>query len=144
LKRVLISLLGATAGQGVVWYTGQFYALFYVQTVLKVNPKTSNIIVAVALLIGMPFFTVFGTISDKIGRKWLMMAACLLAVVTYVPIYRSMEAAAGNHVVGLKSATNKVTGAIALTPLTADPTTGAQVPAKEATVVRQDILFGEL
>jgi len=131
LKRVLISLFGATAGQGVVWYTGQFYALFYLQTVLKVNPKTSNIIVAIALLAAMPFFTVFGSISDKIGRKWLMMAACLLAVVTYVPIYKSMEVAAGNHVVGLKSTKNKVTGAIALTALTTDAT-GAQVPVKEA------------
>jgi MFS family permease len=132
LKRVLISLFGATAGQGVIWYTGQFYALFYLQTVLKVNAKTSAIIVAIALLLGMPFFTVFGAISDKVGRKWLMMAACLLAIVTYVPIYKSMQAAAGNNVVGLKSAKNKVTGAIALTPLTADPVTGALVPAKEA------------
>jgi len=132
LKRVLISLLGATAGQGVVWYTGQFYALFYLQTVLKVNPKTSNIIVAIALLLGMPFFTVFGAISDRVGRKWLMMAACLLAVVTYIPIYKSMQTAAGNNVVGLKSARNKVTGAIALTAQTTDPATGALVPAKEA------------
>jgi MFS family permease len=132
LKRVLISLFGATAGQGVVWYTGQFYALFYLQTVLKVNPKTSNIIVAIALLLGMPFFTVFGAISDKVGRKWLMMAACLLAIVTYIPIYKSMQVAAGNNVVGLKSAKNKVTGAIALTAQTTDPTTGALVPAKEA------------
>jgi MFS family permease len=131
LKRVLISLLGATAGQGVVWYTGQFYALFYLQTVLKVNPKTSNIIVAVALLLGMPFFTVFGALSDKFGRKWLMMAACLLAVVTYIPIYKAMEVAAGNNVVGLKSTKNKVTGAIALTALTVDAT-GTQVPVKEA------------
>src|SRR6516225_4302170 len=82
LKRVLISLLGATAGQGVIWYTGQFYALFYLQTVLKVNAKTSNIIVAIALLCAMPFFTLFGSLSDKIGRKWLMLAACLLAVLT--------------------------------------------------------------
>jgi len=132
LKRVLISLFGATAGQGVVLYTGQFYALFYLQTVLKVNPKTSNIIVAIALLLGMPFFTVFGAISDKVGRKWLMMAACLLAIVTYIPIYKSMQVAAGNNVVGLKSAKNKVTGAIALTAQTTDPTTGALVPAKEA------------
>jgi MFS family permease len=132
LKRVLISLVGATAGQGVIWYTGQFYALFYLQTVLKVNPKTSNIIVAIALLCAMPFFTVFGALSDKIGRKWLMMAACLLAIVTYIPIYQSMESAAGNHVIGLKSAKNKVTGAISLTPLVADPVTGAQVAAKEA------------
>ncbi len=131
LKRVLISLFGATAGQGVVWYTGQFYALFYLQAILKVNPRTANIIVAVALLIGMPFFTVFGAISDKIGRKWLMMAACLLAVVTYIPIYKAMQSAAGNNVVTVRSTTNKVTGAISLTPITVDAT-GAQVPAKEA------------
>jgi MFS family permease len=132
LKRVLISLFGATAGQGVIWYTGQFYALFYLQTVLKVNPKTANIIVAVALLCAMPFFTVFGSISDKVGRKWLMMAACLLSIVTYIPIYKSMHVAAGNNINGLHSTRNKVTGAIALTPLTTDPATGAQVPAKEA------------
>jgi MFS family permease len=132
LKRVLISLLGATAGQGVIWYTGQFYALFYLQTVLKVNAKTSSIIVAIALLLGMPLFTVFGALSDKIGRKWLMMAACLLAIFTYVPIYKAMESAAGNNINGLKSTQNKVTGAISLTALTMDPTTGQQVPAKEA------------
>jgi MFS family permease len=133
LKRVLISLFGATAGQGVIWYTGQFYALFYLQTVLKVNAKTSNIIVAVALLLAMPFFTVFGAISDRVGRKWIMMAACLLAIVTYIPIYKSMQVAAGNNVVGLKSTKNKVTGAIALTPQVVDPVSGALVPAKEAT-----------
>jgi MFS family permease len=131
LKRVLISLFGATAGQGVVWYTGQFYALFYLQAILKVNPRTANIIVAVALLISMPFFTVFGAISDKIGRKWLMMAACLLAVVTYIPIYKAMQRAAGNNVVTVRSTTNKVTGAISLTPITVDAN-GNQVPAKEA------------
>jgi MFS family permease len=130
-KRVLISLFGATAGQGVVWYTGQFYALFYLQTILKVNVKTASIIVAVALLLAMPFFTVFGALSDRIGRKWLMMAACLLAVVTYLPIYRAMQVAAGNNVVTVKSAKNKVTGAISLTPITVDAS-GAQVPAKEA------------
>jgi len=132
LKRVLISLFGATAGQGVVWYTGQFYALFYLQSVLKVNAKTSNIIVAIALLCAMPFFTVFGALSDKVGRKWLMMAACLLAILTYIPIYKSMQVAAGNNINGLRSSKNKVTGAIALTPLTTDPATGQQVPAKEA------------
>ncbi len=132
LKRVLISLFGATAGQGVIWYTGQFYALFYLQTVLRVNAKTSNIIVAIALLCAMPFFTVFGAISDKLGRKWLMMAACLLAILTYIPIYKSMQAAAGNNINGLHSTRNKVTGAIGLTPLTTDPATGNQVPAKEA------------
>src|ERR1700681_2766319 len=131
LKNVLISLFGATAGQGVVWYTGQFYALFYLQTILKVNVKSASIIVAVALLLAMPFFTVFGALSDRIGRKWLMMAACLLAVVTYLPIYRAMQVAAGNNVVTVKSAKNKVTGAISLTPITVDAS-GAQVPAKEA------------
>lgn len=131
LKNVLISLFGATAGQGVVWYTGQFYALFYMQTVLKVNVKTANIVVAIALLIGMPFFTVVGALSDRIGRKKLMMAGCLLAVLTYIPIYKAMERAAGNNVVTVRSARNKVTGAISLTAMTTDAT-GALVPAKEA------------
>ncbi len=131
LKMVLISLFGATAGQGVVWYTGQFYALFYMQTILKVNVKTANIVVAVALLLGMPFFTVVGALSDKIGRKKLMMAGCLLAVLTYIPIYKAMQRAAGNNVITVKSARNKVTGAISLTAMTTDPT-GALVPAKEA------------
>jgi MFS family permease len=131
LKRVLISLFGATAGQGVIWYTGQFYALFYLQAILKVNPRTSNMIVAVALLLGMPFFTVFGALSDRVGRKWLMMAACLLSIVSYIPIYKQMQSAAGNNIVTVRSTTNKVTGAISLTPITVD-TTGQQVPAKEA------------
>jgi MFS family permease len=131
LKMVLISLFGATAGQGVIWYTGQFYALFYMQTILKLNIKTANIVVAIALLLGMPFFTVVGALSDRIGRKKLMMAGCLLAVVTYIPIYKGMEHAVGNNVVTVKSTHNKVTGAIALTPMTQDAT-GALVPAKEA------------
>src|SRR6202051_5103385 len=131
LKNVLISLFGATAGQGVVWYTGQFYALFYMQTILKVNVKTANIVVAIALLIGMPFFTIVGALSDRIGRKKLMMAGCLLGVLTYIPIYKAMERAAGNNVVTVKSARNKVTGAIGLTAMTTDAT-GALVPAKEA------------
>jgi len=131
LKQVLISLFGATAGQGVVWYTGQFYALFYMQTILKVNVKTANIVVAIALLLGMPFFTVVGALSDRIGRKKLMMAGCLLGVLTYIPIYKAMERAAGNNVVTVKSARNKVTGAIALTAMTTDAS-GALVPAKEA------------
>jgi MFS family permease len=122
LKLVLISLFGATAGQGVVWYTGQFYALFYMQTILKVNVKTANIIVAVALLLGMPFFTVVGALSDRIGRKKLMMAGCLLGVLTYIPIYKAMEHAAGNNVVTVKSTRNKVTGAIGLTAMTTDAT----------------------
>jgi len=133
LKQVLITLFGATAGQGVVWYTGQFYALFYMQNVLKVNPRTANIVIAIALLVSMPFFTVFGALSDKIGRKKIMMAGCLFAVLAYIPIYHAMEKAAGNNIVGIQSTRNKVTGAIGLTPMTLDATTGAQVPAKEAT-----------
>ena len=132
LKQVLVSLFGATAGQGVVWYCGQFYALFYMQSILKVNPRTANIVIAIALLIGMPFFTVVGALSDRIGRKKLMLAGCLLAVITYMPIYKAMERAAGNNVVYVKSARNKVTGAISLTPFTTDAS-GALVPAKEAT-----------
>jgi len=132
-KLVLISLLGATAGQGVVWYTGQYYALFYLQTILKVNLRTGFIIVAIAMLLGMPFFTVFGALSDKIGRKKIIMAGCLLAVLTYYPIYHAMEAAAGNHVVTFKSQLNPVTKAPALTPLTTDPADPSKlVPAKEA------------
>ena len=140
LKQVLISLFGATAGQGVVWYTGQFYALFYLQSILKVNPRTSNIIIAVALLLSMPFFTVFGAMSDKMGRKKLMMAGCLIAVVTYLPIYHAMQRAAGNNVVTVKSARNKVTGAISLTPMTTDAT-GALVAAKEASNPAQGMLI---
>jgi MFS family permease len=118
LKRVLISLFGATAGQGVVWYTGQFYALFYLQTILKVNGAAANHIVAIALLMGVPFFVFFGALSDRIGRKRIMMAGCLLAALCYVPIYRAMQAAAGSEVVTAISQRNPVTGAISLTPMT--------------------------
>jgi len=118
LKRVLISLFGATAGQGVVWYTGQFYALFYLQTVLKVNPRSSEYIVAIALLMAMPLFVVMGALSDRIGRKWIMMAGCLLAAVSYMPIYSAMQSAAGSNVVTVTSQRNRVTGAKSLIPQT--------------------------
>jgi len=131
LKRVLVSLFGAVAGEGVVWYTGQFFALYFLQAILKVNPKHSNYLIAIALLIGMPLFTVFGALSDKIGRKKIMVIGFLLAVVTYIPIYKAMERAAGNNVVTVKSTKNKVTGAIGLTPMTRDAT-GNLVPAGEA------------
>ena len=121
LKLVLISLFGATAGQGVVWYTGQFYALFYLQSILNVNATSANYIVATALLLGMPFFVVFGSLSDRVGRKWIIMAGCLFAVLTYVPIYRSMQAAAGSNVVTVVSQRNPVTGAISFTPQTKSP-----------------------
>jgi MFS family permease len=132
LKLVLISLFGATAGQGVVWYTGQFYALFYLQNILRVNPRTANILVAVALLFAMPFYTVFGSLSDRIGRKKLMMAALLISVFAYIPIYKAMQHAAGNNVVSVASTKDRVTGQIRLTPMTTDATTGKLVPAREA------------
>lgn len=132
-KQVLISLFGATAGQGVVWYTGQFYALFYMQTILKVNARSANIIVATALLFGMPMFTIFGALSDRIGRKWIIMAGCLLAVLTYYPIYHTMVDAAGNNVKQLTSVNDKVTGAPKLTAMT-EGADGKPVPAKPSPI----------
>ncbi len=120
LKIVLISLFGATAGQGVVWYTGQFYALFYLQSILNVNTTSANYIIAIALLMGMPFFVFFGWLSDRIGRKWIILAGCLLAVVTYLPIYKAMQSAAGSNVVTAISQKHPVTGAITLTPQSMD------------------------
>ena len=93
-KVFFIVLLGATAGQAVVWYTGQYYALFFLQTVLKVPVDTAYSIVAIALVLGTPFFVVFGALSDRIGRKGIIMSGCLLAALTYIPIYHGMSAAA--------------------------------------------------
>jgi len=90
-RYMLLALLGATAGQGVVWYTGQFYASVFLQTTLKVPLVTATTIVAVALLLGAPFFVVFGRLSDRIGRKRIMMVGNLLAVLTYYPIYQAMH-----------------------------------------------------
>ena len=129
LKRVLISLFGATAGQGVVWYTGQFYALFYLQTVLKVNARSSQYIIAIALVLAMPLFVVMGALSDRIGRKWIMMAGCLLAAVSYMPIYGAMQRAAGSNVVTAVSRPHPVTGAISLVPQT--EVNGVLQPAQE-------------
>lgn len=84
------ALFGATAGQGVVWYTGQFYALYYLQTVLKIHFVTANFIVAVALLLATPFFIVFGALSDTYGRKRIIMLGCLIAALSYYPIYAGM------------------------------------------------------
>jgi MFS family permease len=90
-KVFLVVLFGATAGQAVVWYTGQFYALLYLQTVLKVPLVTSYVIVAVALILGAPLFIFFGSLSDRIGRKKIMMAGNLLAALLYLPIYHAMK-----------------------------------------------------
>ena len=84
---MLVSLFGALAGQGVVSCTGQFYALFYMQNILRVNPRTANILVAIGLLIGAPLFPVFGALSDRIGRKKPIMDGLLIAVFTLIPIY---------------------------------------------------------
>jgi len=90
LRYVLLALFGATAGQGVVWYTGQFYALTFLQATLKLDWKTAYTLVAMALALGTPLFLVFGWLSDRIGRKRIMLAGCLLAALTYVPIYVAM------------------------------------------------------
>ena len=87
LKIVILALVGLTAGQAVVWYTGQFYALFFLTSIAKVDPKTANLLIAAALIIGTPFFIVFGSLSDKIGRKPIIMAGCLLAAVTYFTVF---------------------------------------------------------
>jgi MFS family permease len=130
-KRIALTLFGATAGQGVVWYTGQFYALFYLQNILRVEARTANIIVAGALLAGMPLFVVFGALSDRIGRKKLMMAGCFLAGITYLPLYQAMEHAAGNNIATVQATRNPATGEQKLTPMTKDAG-GKLVPAPVA------------
>jgi MFS family permease len=91
LRYVLIALFGATAGQGVVWYTGQFYALTFLQATLKIDWKTAYTLVSIALILTTPLFLFFGHLSDKIGRKKILMAGCLLGALTYVPIYMAMK-----------------------------------------------------
>ena len=89
-KIVILALLGLTAGQAVVWYTGQFYALFFLTQTLKVDSATANILIAISLVIGTPFFIVFGIMSDNIGRKKIIMAGCLLAAITYFPLFKGL------------------------------------------------------
>jgi len=90
LKIVILALLGLTMGQAVVWYTGQFYALFFLTATLKVDPTTANVLIALALLIGTPFFLVFGALSDRIGRKRIIMAGCLIAAIVYFPLFKGL------------------------------------------------------
>ncbi len=90
LKVVIMSLLGGTAGQAVVWYTGQFYALFFLLQTLKIDAQTANLLIAGSLLIGTPFFVIFGSLSDRIGRKPIIMAGCILAALTYFPIFTAL------------------------------------------------------
>ncbi len=87
-KIVILALLGGTMGQGVVWYTGQFYALFFLQSILKVDGYTANLLIAWSLVFGTGFFVVFGALSDKIGRKPIILAGCLIAALTFFPIFR--------------------------------------------------------
>jgi len=90
LKIVILALLGLTAGQAVVWYTGQFYALFFLTKTLGVEANTANIMIALGLLLGTPFFIVFGALSDKIGRKPIIMAGCLIAALAYFPVFKGI------------------------------------------------------
>ncbi|HSV78882.1 MAG TPA: MFS transporter [Ramlibacter sp.] len=115
LKIVILALVGLTAGQAVVWYTGQFYALFFLTAQLKVDPITANLLIAAALLIGTPGFIFFGTLSDKIGRKPIIMVGCLLAALTYFPVFNALTKAA-NPDLAHAQATAAVT-------VTADPAT---------------------
>lgn len=107
LKIVILALIGLTAGQAVVWYTGQFYALFFLTQQLKVDPVTANLMIAASLLIGTPFFVFFGSLSDKIGRKPIIMLGCALAVVTYFPVFKALTEAA-NPDLAAAQAKNKV------------------------------------
>jgi MFS family permease len=107
LKIVILALVGLTAGQAVVWYSGQFYALFFMTQALKVDGAAANIYVAISLIIGTPFFILFGTLSDKIGRKPIIMAGCLLAVLTYFPTFTALTNAA-NPALAEAQAKNKV------------------------------------
>ena len=113
LKIVILALFGLVMGQAVVWYSGQFYALFFLTQALKVDGATANIMVAISLIIGTPFFVIFGTLSDKIGRKPLILAGCLLAVVTYFPVFEALTKAANPDLHAAQQA-SKVT-------VTADP-----------------------
>jgi MFS family permease len=89
-KYVLLALLGATAGQGVVWYTGQFYALFFLLITLKLDGSLTYTMIAISLLLGTPFFIVFGALSDKIGRLKIILAGCLIAALTYFPLFKAL------------------------------------------------------
>ena len=108
LKIVILALVGLTAGQAVVWYTGQFYALFFLTQALKVDGATANIMIAISLIFGTPFFIVFGSWSDKIGRKPIIMAGCLLAVLTYFPVFTALTKAANPDLAAAQAA-NKIT-----------------------------------
>jgi len=108
LKIVILALVGLTMGQAVVWYTGQFYTQFFLTGSLKVDGPTANILVFASLIIGTPFFIIFGSLSDKIGRKPIIMAGCLIAALTYFPLFKALTQAA-NPELALAQANSKVT-----------------------------------
>nr|PZN61390.1 MAG: MFS transporter [Pseudomonadota bacterium] len=108
LKVVLVALFGLTAGQAVVWYTGQFYALFFLTQMLKIDGAQANLLIGVALILGTPFFIVFGALSDRIGRKPIILAGCLLAALTYFPLFKGLTAA-GNPQLAAALAASPVT-----------------------------------
>jgi MFS family permease len=89
-KIALLALLGVVMGQAVVWYTGQFYALFFLTKTLKIDDATANVLIAIALALATPFFIVFGSLSDRIGRKSIIMAGCLIAALTYIPVFKGL------------------------------------------------------
>jgi hypothetical protein len=105
MKIVILALLGLTAGQAVVWYTGQFYALFFLTTIAKVDITTANLLIAASLLLGTPFFIVFGVLSDKIGRKPIIMAGCLIAALTYFTVFPMLLNYANPALVAAQKAT---------------------------------------
>ena len=113
LKIVLLALFGLVAGQAVVWYSGQFYALFFLTSVLKVDGATANILVAASLIIGTPFFVIFGALSDKIGRKPIILAGMALAVVTYFPLFTALTKAANPDLAAAQAKNKIVVSALA-------------------------------
>lgn len=141
-RLVLIALFGAAAGQGVVWYTGQFYALFFIQNVMNIQGAAANKIVAWALLFGTPFFIVFGFLSDRIGRKPLMMAACAFAVVSYMPLYSAMQSTTptvdmlGNPVTKIESKLDAKSGKSVVTKI--DSWSTDSVKATRKTVLESE------
>jgi MFS family permease len=129
LKFVLLALFGATMGQGVVWYTGQFYAMNFIKTVCNVDALQSDGLMSIALLMGTPFFVVFGWLSDKVGRKYLMLAGMLIAVVSYRPIYERMY-----QTTNLKTKTEVTANATKDSVVKADPkVAGAMISTKTVT-----------
>ena len=125
-KYVLLALLGATAGQGVVWYTGQFYALFFLTITLKLNYVLAYLMIGISLVLGTPFFIFFGWLSDKIGRLKIILAGCLIAAITYFPLFAGPDALRQSGPGGF-AAKNPIT-------VTADPV-DLQLPHLRGTVV---------